>query len=644
MHATAPAQSASTSKAIGAGPVDTRKSPHARLRTLPLDAVNLEAGFWRDRQELNRRVTIPMGHDRLEEAGNFHDLRLAGGSAQGKYKGPQFMDSDVYKWVEAVAYESAPENADQARAWAEKAVETISGAQQDDGYLNSHYTVVQPELRWKNLKDGHELYCAGHLMQAAVAHYRALGDRRLLDVACRFGDYIISVFGPGKREGTGGHPEIEMALVELYRATGNVAYLDEAAWLTDARGHDYFAKENRGRAGGYYQDRVPVREATELEGHAVRQLYLNAGVADLYLERGEEALLKAQLAQWDDLVGGKLFITGGVGQRYEGEAFGKKYELSNDRCYCETCAQIASIMWNWRLLLITGEARFADLIERTLFNGFLSSWSHDGERFFYPNPLRSDGGYERSKWFGCACCPPNVMRLIASLQHYVATTDNRGVQIHQYANASLQGIAHDGQAVSLRMETKYPWDGYVRIRIEEGSGPFVLSLRIPAWCDGATIGCNGEKVAAATWTPGDYAVVERTWQSGDVVELDLPMPARFTESHPALDASRGCVALERGPLVYCLESCDQEDGVDLRAVEFDVQQTPRPISMEDKLGGVTFLEAAGFALDSSAWDGLYARLGSKARTPRRKVTLKAIPYYAWANRGESSMRVWIPRG
>jgi DUF1680 family protein len=626
----------------GAGPVDTSHSPHARLRALPAGSVSLTGGLWSHRQAVNREVSLPHGYRTLEQVGNFHNLRLAASLIEGQYRGLRFMDSDLYKWLEALAWQLACGPDDELQHIADATIDSIAAAQAPDGYLNSHYQVAKPGQRWTDLTDGHELYCAGHLIQAAVAHHRATGETKLLDVACRFADTIGSVFGPDKRPGTPGHPEIEMALVELYREIGEQRYLDLAGFFLDQRGRSILGSGGGG-SSAYYQDHVPVREATTVAGHAVRQLYLTAGVSDVYLETGEQALLDALTRQWRDMTLFKLYITGGVGSRHEGESFGEPYELPNDRCYCETCAAIASIMWNWRMLLATGESRFADLIERTLYNGFLSGVSLDGRAFFYVNPLLSQGGIERTGWYHCACCPPNVMRLIASLGHYFATADATGLQIHQYGAATIDVELEPGRRVALRMETDYPWQGGVRLTVQHTEDlPWRLDLRLPGWCEGPSLHVNGRQV---TVPAGEgTAAIERTWREGDVVTLDLPMVPRLIEPHPRSDATRGCVAIERGPIVYCLESCDQDPSVDVLDVQIDAAAPLQATWRDDLLGGVTVVEAAGYAVDVAPWqDRLYRPAHGQDGPSRQPVRLTAVPYYAWANRGPGAMRVWIPR-
>ena len=635
----------------GASPTDTTHSPAAMWQTLAGGAVTIEGGLWARRQAINREAALPHGYRMLETAGNFENLRIAGGRSTGRYQGPVFMDSDVYKWIEAAAYEHARVPSEWLLSHMATAIDIAGAAQGADGYLNSHYTVAEPGRRWTDFAQGHELYCAGHLFQAAVAHHRATGTDDLLRIARRFADYLVDRFGPGKHPGTPGHPEIEMGLIELYRETGDRRYVELARFFLDQRGHAWLGP-GRYNSAAYYQDRVPVRDASELEGHAVRALYLTAGIADVYLETGEAALLGALHRQWADLTSRKLYVTGGVGSRHLGEAFGQPYELPNDLAYDETCAAIASILWSWRMLLATGQGRFADLIDRTLHNAVLSGVSLDGERYFYVNPLASNGraeylgrgGCVRKEWHLVACCPPNVMRLLASLGHYVATRDRTGLQVHQYAPARIATTLATGGAVRLRMETRYPWEGAVRLTVEESDGrSWPLALRIPEWSAGrAAVRVNGG-LATATPDGHGYLRLERPWRPGDTVELDLPMDARLIEPHPAIEATRGCLAIERGPLVYCVEQADQGDAP-VAELELDPSRPMESRWAPELLEGVVVVRAPGFRLDESAWGGrLYRPFRPGAAPARQRAELTAIPYFAWANRGPGAMRVWIPQ-
>ncbi len=615
-----------------------------RMHALPLTAVDIQAGFWKDKQTTNRFNSLPHGYAMLEESGALDNLRIAAGLKSGEHRGMRFQDSDVYKWLEAAAYELAKADDPALRQQVDSAIDLIAAAQLDDGYINSYYQIkFKPENRWTNEAHDHELYCAGHLLEAAVAHYRATGSRRLLDIACRFADHIDSVFGKGKREEAPGHQEVELALVELYRATGEIRYLALAEFFLNERGKNtmkgwaYFSPS-------YYQDRVPVRENDRMEGHAVRAMYLTSGMADLYLETGEQALLDALIRQWHDFTGHKMYITGGAGARHFDEAFGEPYELPDDTGYCETCAAIASIMWNWRMLRITGQARYAALIERTLYNGFLSGVSLDGRTFFYVNPLFVREAHVRQPWFECACCPPNVMRLIASLNRYLVTVSEQEMQIHQYAAAAVSTEIPEAGAVSLKMETNYPWEGLIRITVvDPGNGNWRLKLRIPDWCATPHVQLNGQPAEALPQE--GYLLLTRRWQAGDVLTLELPMVPRLIRAHPYVSSTRGALALEYGPLVYCLEAVDQPAGVDLLNVQIDPQTVfqvePRP----DLLGGTVLIQGYGYQPEMTAWQGrLYLPQEVADNLPRRPIKLQFVPYHQWGNRGAGPMRVWVPMG
>ncbi len=626
---------------INPGPVDTSHSAYAHWRTLPLGDVTLQNGFWASRKQVNHAASLKHGYDMLEQAGNFSNFQLAAAQTTGSHQGRNFADETVYKWLEAAAYDLGRTPDDKLKQMTDQVIEWVKAAQQPDGYLNTYFTIAEPENRWGDLDHGHELYCAGHLFQAAIAHQRALSDNRLLEVAIRLADHIDSLFGPTKRHGACGHPEVEMALVELFRVTGERRYLDLAKFFIDQRGQGKM--RGLGWAGPeYHQDRVPLREATKIEGHAVRAMYLMAGAADLYLETGERALLDALLRLWGDMTSGKMHITGGVGARYEGESFGDPYELPNDQCYCETCAAIGSMMWNWRMLLATGQAQFADIIEQTLYNGFLSGPALDGTHFFYMNPLLSRGGYTRGEWYGVPCCPPNIMRTIATLEHYLATRDTHGLQIHLFHSASIHTILESGNTIRLRMESNYPWEGNTSFAIDETDGSvWSLSLRIPAWGSGVSIQINGAPVEIPP-QPGQYAIIERTWQAGDRVEVSLPMLPCLVEAHPWIDATRSSVAIRRGPILYCVEQVDQDEPV--LAIQIDDSAPLESKWDADLLGGVIVVKASGMRPDISRWTGqLYKSMDSVSAPTHQPTSITAIPYFAWGNRGANAMRVWIPR-
>ncbi len=620
--------------------VSNQSSPYCRLHTLPFEAISLASGFWQQKQTINRQVSLREGYKKLHEYGNFDNLKLAAGSLKGEFRGPPFMDSDIYKWLEAVAYDFNHGTDSELLKMANESITLLESAQQPDGYLNSYWQYVRAGQRWTDLDTGHELYCAGHLFEAAVAFHRATGETRLLDITQRMAEHILATFGPGKQAAAGGHPEIELALVELYRETGEKRYLDEALFFINQRGRGVMGDHGRRFGPTYFQDRVPVRKVEEVEGHAVRQLYLTSGVTDIYMETGETELLSAMQRLWTDMTGRKMYITGGFGSRYEGESFGDAYELPADRCYCETCATIAAIMWNWRMLLATGEARFADLLERCLYNGFLSGISMNGERYFYVNPLLSRGGVERMSWFECACCPPNVMRLITMVENYMATVDTEGIQVHQYMPATIQTRLNNGQAVKLHIETDYPRDGHIKITLESDDDglSWPLSLRIPGWSAGTTLRINDGELQDVP-EAGNYIKLNRKWQKDDSIELYLPMQPRFIVANPRVDAIRGSVAIEYGPSVYCLEEIDQPNA-NLLDIRIDPTIKPEPVWRNDLFGGTMVLNLPGKI--ASQKRPLYTPISQKV-SPMRDFDLTAVPYFTWANRGAGMMRVWIPR-
>ncbi|MFI7130898.1 glycoside hydrolase family 127 protein [Nonomuraea sp. NPDC050153] len=612
------------------------------LRPLPVSACRVAGGFWAGRLEANR-AAIPLGRERLVEAGNIGNLRIAAGQATGAAQGASFRDSDVYKWLEAVAWECARSPDDALLDHLRTLSRTIAAAQCADGYLNSAIQ-VRGEERYARLWMSHEHYCAGHLMQAAVAAARATGETELLGVATRLADHLAGTFGPGLREETDGHPVVEMALVELYRETGQRRYLDLARHFVEARGH--------GRAGkpgfdpshygdpAHYSDRVPVREAETVEGHAVRAVYFAAGATDVAVETGDAELLDTVRRLYDTMRRRKQHITGAVGSRWDGEAFGEAYELPPDRAYAETCASIGAMQWAWRLLLATGESAYADQIELLLYNALLPAVSLTEADYFYVNTLHRRTGargdvqrspaHGRRPWFNCACCPPNVMRTLAGLPAYLATGTEDGLQVHLYAQSTLTS-----GDLTVDVDTEYPWDGLVTVTVREAPAREVeLALRVPDWAEGATV--DDKPVPA-----GGYARVRRVFRPGDRVLLRMPMPARLMVADDRIDATRGCVAVTRGPLVYAMEQPDQPSGVILEDVRIDPATAPRPEHRPDLLGGVVTLRVGG-ALARGPAESPYRPHGQPV-PPARPLDITLIPYYAWANRGPHAMRVWIPR-
>src|SRR4051812_18512251 len=573
------------------GPVTPTPGARARLRPLAYDAVALDGeGFLGRWQALNRAATIDHCVERLEASGNLENLRRLRDPARGDYRGYWFADSDVYKVLEAVGWEAGRAGDAGWSALVDDAVALLREAQEDDGYLNSWIQGVQPERRWQGLVQSHELYCLGHLIQGAVAVARGMERDDLLDVARRFADLAVERFGPeGGEPGLDGHPEAETALVELYRHTGDERYLALASSMVERRGHGLLGPAHFGSR--YLQDHLPVREATEPVGHAVRQLYLAAGVTDVHLETGDASLLEAMERLWERTVTEKTYVTGAHGSRHRDEAYGDPYELPPDRAYGETCAAIASFQWNWRLLLATGRGRYADEMERALYNAIAVSTSPDGCHFTYSNPLHLRDGHdgsdedapsERLPWFSCACCPPNLARLVASLQHYVATRDAAGVQVHLHAPGRIDTQDPDGRPLTLTVATEYPWDGRVEIGVE-AAGEWTLSLRIPAWCEAPAVPVDGEP-AGATADERGYVHLRREWAGTSRVVLELPMPVRVIAPHPRIDAVRGCVALARGPLVYCIEQADHPGDVPVEDLRLDPDAPPQPDGALPALG------------------------------------------------------------
>jgi len=621
------------------------EKPHRRLDPVPFTQVKLGDLFWAPRIETNRATVIPHNFRKCEQTGRISNFAKAGGLKEGQFEGIYFNDSDVYKVVEGAAYALAAHPDPELDEYLDRLIAKFAAAQQPNGYLNTYYTLKEPGKKWTNLVKMHELYCAGHLFEAAVAHHRATGKRELLDVAIRFADLIDQKFGPDARHGVPGHEEIELALVKLYDATGERRYLDLAKFFLDIRGD----KSRRDRLHGVYtQDHQPVTEQSTPVGHAVRAMYLYCGMADVAAYTRDPAYVAALDRLWDSTVRRKMYLTGGVGARHGGESFGEDYELPNKSAYAETCAACGLIFWNHRMNLLHGHGRYADVLERALYNGFLSGVSLDGTKFFYVNPLASDGNHHRKEWYGCSCCPTNVARVLPSVPGYVYATDKEAIYANLYA-AGRAEIDHPAGRVVLTQETRYPWDGRIAINVEaEKPATFTLVLRIPAWATGETrtddlyrlepcgdvelkpvLAINGERVEQ----PSDdanrhdgYWRIHRRWQSGDVVTLQLPMPVYRVHANDQVEANRGRVALQRGPLVYCFEGCDN------RQLEHAYLPKDASVAIEHRpklLGGVTVIEAEG-----------------KVRRPNGRdqdVRLTAVPYYAWDHREAGPMRVWMPQ-
>lgn len=618
--------------------LDTSRSPESRLKPVPLTAVRIDDEFWAPRIRTTRAVTLPSQYEQCEASGRIDNFRRAAGRKQIEFQGRFYNDSDVYKWLEAASYALATEPDAALARRVDALVEDIAAAQGPDGYLNTYFTFERAGERFTNLVRMHELYCAGHFIQAAVAHRRATGKTTALAVATRLADYICGVFGPEARRGTDGHEEIELALVELYRETGNRTYLERARFFLDQRGQRPPVLDG----STYLQDHLPVREQRDVVGHAVRATYLACGMVDVFLETGEEALWDAASRLWESAFERKAYVTGGLGSRHEGEAFGDDYELPNDRAYAESCAAIGSVFWNWRMLQRHGDARYADQLERSLYNGVLAGISLRGDRYFYVNPLADRGGHRRQAWFDCACCPPNLSRLLMSLPAYCYSASAEGAWVHLYASGGVAMALPGGERIALGIETRYPWEGSVRVTIEEAPvAAASLFLRIPGWCAEAEARVRGEPYRGRL-RPGSYLEVRSRWKAGEAVELTLAMPVTMLASHPRVLASSGRAALARGPLVYCVEAADNP-GFDVWDLAVRPGSDVRAELAPGLLGGVVALRGQGRVDRRGARAAaLYAPATDAIEGDEVRFT--AIPYYAWAERSPGAMAVWLRCG
>ena len=618
-----------------------KNTTYQAFNPVPFTKVIIDDAFWAPRLRVNREKTIPHIYRMCKETGRINAYSLLW--KPGQEKAPhQFWDSDVAKWIEAASYSLAIHPDPTLDGLLDEVIALIASAQQPDGYLNPHYTIVEPDKRWANLRHGHELYCLGHMIEASVAHFQATSKTRLLDVACRYVDYIDTVFGrePGKKRGYCGHEEIELALVKLYRATGNTRYLKLSQYFIDERGQSpcYFDTEpapDLHKLGlEYHQAHKPVREQTEVVGHAVRAMYLYSAMADLVYETGDETLLQACKRLWNHLYTRRIFITGGIGSSMLNEGFSSDYDLPNDTAYAETCAAIGLVFWCHRMLQLECDAQYGDVMERALYNGVLSSVSQEGTTFFYVNPLANQGDLARQEWFSCACCPTNITRLLASFGQYIYSQNEQEVAVHLYVQGTVQ-LNIRGQQVLLKQKTQYPWDGQVMLTIELNEPTaFALRLRIPGWCSGALLMVNGEPMDIPAVNGNGYAKIERVWKHSDQVSLQLPMPLVRMYAYPEIESDIGLVALQRGPIIYCLESTDNE--VPLSRLVLPRKADLQAHYDEDVFGGAVTVGAD--ALDTSGWGNLLYRAQPPETYP---ATLKAIPYYLWCNRGVSTMRVWM---
>ena len=608
---------------------------------IPFTDVHIDDSFWNERLRINREVSLPYQYDQCKETGRIDAFKLEWKPENGAP--PHiFWDSDVAKWVEAASYSLSTHPNEKLALQLEEVVNLIVSAQQPDGYLNTHFTQTEKENRWGNLYDNHELYCAGHLMEAAVAHFQSTGKRNFLEAVCRYADYISTVFGreEGKIRGYCGHEEIELALVKLYRVTGEKRYLELSRYFVEERGQSphFFTDLSEWRGGlKNCQAHLPVREQKDAEGHAVRAVYLYSGIADLAGECNDTSLLAASETLWESVSKRRMYITGGIGSTRVHEAFTKDYDLPNETAYCETCAAVGLVMWSHRLMQFNCDRRYTDVLERALYNGVISGVSRDGTRFFYENPLASRGGHHRQPWFGCACCPSNLSRLLASLGNYIFSRTDDELAVHLYIQSEItkQNIA--GASVQLKLETNYPWSGLIKLWVEtDRSATFSLRLRIPGWCHNYKIKVAGK--AVETREEKGYIVIQRLWNSGDTVELELDMPVEKIVSHPSVIMNQGRLALQRGPLVYCVENANHNTDVFNLVLPVDTKLNAR--WEPNLLDGMTVIEGKVLSRIANDENDLYLRASDSQLA---ETNLLAIPYYAWDNQQPGAMTVWLGR-
>ena len=624
---------------IGVASISLSAAAQTQIQEVPFTQVHLNDGFWSPRIEINRTVSIPSAFHECEVNGRFDNFAIAAGLMKGEHRGDfSFDDTDPYKVIEGASYSLAVHYDAKLDHYLDSVINIIAKAQEPDGYLTTCVTNKCTRLsgwwgthKWEKI-NSHELYNSGHLIESAVAHYRATGKKTFLNVAIKNADLVCKTFGPneGQIHRPGGHPIIEMALCKLYKVTGNKKYLEGAKYFVDETGRC----TDGHHPSEYSQDHMPILQQQEIVGHAVRAGYLYSGVADVAALTGDKAYFEALKRIWENMSSKKLFITGGIGSRPQGEGFGPNYELYNHTAYCETCAAIANVYWNYRMFLATGESKYIDVCERALYNNVLSGVSLSGDKFFYDNVLESDGEHERQKWFGCACCPGNITRFVASVPGYMYAQQGRDIYVNLYA----QGKAKIGK-VELEQTTNYPWDGKISIKVAKGAGKFAIKLRIPSWlktsptnnnlyayADAAknySISVNGHALYPENH---DYFTITRSWKKGDVIELNFPMDVRRIVANDNAEDDRGKVALERGPIVFCLEGSDQADG---------------------KVFNKYILNSANISAqyDANLLNGVMTLSGNAKELQQdgtvKDVKFRAIPYSTWNNRGAQQMEVWV---
>ncbi len=593
---------------------DIKEQPLKMIEQIDFSHVKINDNFWSPRLSKHVSATLPVCIDQIEnQTGRIRNFENAA-KGEGEHSGIFFDDSDVYKALEGMAYSLInnpdPELEKKADEWIDK----FAAAQQPDGYINTFYTLTGLDKRWTNM-DKHEMYCAGHMIEAGVAYYQATGKRKLLDVCIRMTDHMMSQFGPGKRHWVPGHEEIELALVKLYQTTQEQKYLDFAYWLLEERGHGHGTMGDEGKWDPvYYQDIVPVRQLTDISGHAVRCMYLYCGMADVAALKNDTGYIAAMDRLWDDVVHRNMYITGGIGSSRDNEGFTEDYDLPNLDAYCETCASVGMVLWNQRMNQLTGDSKYIDILERSLYNGALAGISLGGDRFFYVNPLESKGDHHRQEWYGCACCPSQLSRFLPSIGNYIYASSDDALWVNLYIGNTGQ-IRIGETDILLTQETDYPWDGSVKLTIST-SQPLEkeIRLRIPNWCKTYDLSINGKRINVSE--KKGYAVI-KDWKSQDVIALDMDMPVEIVAADPHVKENFGKRAIQRGPLVYCMEEIDNPEYFD--QIQLSPSTTFQTAFVSDILNGIKTIKTNG-----------------------RAQSATFIPYYAWDNRKAGKMRVWIP--
>ena len=593
---------------------DIKEQPLKMIEQIDFSHVKINDNFWSPRLSKHVSATLPVCIDQIEnQTGRIRNFENAA-KGEGEHSGIFFDDSDVYKALEGMAYSLInnpdPELEKKADEWIDK----FAAAQQPDGYINTFYTLTGLDKRWTNM-DKHEMYCAGHMIEAGVAYYQATGKRKLLDVCIRMTDHMMSQFGPGKRHWVPGHEEIELALVKLYQTTQEQKYLDFAYWLLEERGHGHGTMGDEGKWDPvYYQDIVPVRQLTDISGHAVRCMYLYCGMADVAALKNDTGYIATIDRLWDDVVHRNMYITGGIGSSRDNEGFTEDYDLPNLDAYCETCASVGMVLWNQRMNQLTGDSKYIDVLERSLYNGALAGISLGGDRFFYVNPLESKGDHHRQEWYGCACCPSQLSRFLPSIGNYIYASSDDALWVNLYIGNTGQ-IRIGETDILLTQETDYPWDGSVKLTIST-SQPLEkeIRLRIPNWCKTYDLSINGKRINVSE--EKGYAVI-KDWKSQDVIALDMDMPVEIVAADPHVKENFGKRVIQRGPLVYCMEEIDNPEYFD--QIQLSPSTTFQTAFVSDILNGIKTIKTNG-----------------------RAQSATFIPYYAWDNRKAGKMRVWIP--